>query len=83
MALLSTPQVRRSHYNVFQLGHLLGYPIIGLMMVHGTAALLQRPIFGYFLAFPTFLILFERLSRVLLGFYHIKATMEILDGENG
>lgn len=81
LSLLSIPQIRRWNYNLFQLGHLLIYPIIGLMMAHGTAALFQQPLFGYFLAFPTFLVLFERLSRVFLAFYHLKANLEILDGE--
>lgn len=81
LCFLSIPQIRRWNYNIFQLGHVLVYPIIGLMMAHGTAALLQQPIFGYFLAFPTFLVLFERLSRMFSGFYRIKATLEVLDDE--
>ncbi|KAF7561034.1 hypothetical protein G7046_g3100 [Stylonectria norvegica] len=79
--LLSVPQVRRWNYNFFQLGHMLIYPIIGLMMAHGTAALFQKPIFGYILAFPTFLVLFERLSRIFSGFYRIKGTLEVLDSQ--
>jgi hypothetical protein len=51
------------------------------MMAHGVAALLQQSIFGYILAFPTFLVLFERLSRVFLTFYHIEASIEILSHE--
>lgn len=81
MFLSSLPRVRRWEYNIFQLGHLLAYPIIGLMMAHGTAALFRRPIFGYLLAFPVFLILFERVSRVCLGFRRFDATLEVLDGE--
>ncbi|RGP78791.1 hypothetical protein FLONG3_2989 [Fusarium longipes] len=81
LCLLSIPQVRRWNYEVFQLGHLLMFPIIGLMMAHGTAALLQWPMFGYFLAFPTLLVLVERVVRVGLGFHRIKATMKVLDKE--
>ncbi|KAG8670551.1 hypothetical protein FPOAC2_09914 [Fusarium poae] len=81
LCLLSIPQVRRWNYEVFQLGHLLMFPIIGLMMAHGTAALLQWPMFGYFLAFPTLLVLVERAVRVGLGFHRIKATMKVLDKE--
>lgn len=81
LSLLSIPQVRRWNYEVFQLGHILMYPIIGLMMAHGTAGLFQWPMFGYFLAFPTLLVLVERAVRVCLGFHHIKATMKVLDGE--
>ncbi|KAJ0296444.1 hypothetical protein COL5a_009048 [Colletotrichum fioriniae] len=81
LALLSMPAVRRWNYEVFQLAHLLMYPIIGLMMAHGTAALLQWPMFGYFLAVPTLLILVERVVRVGTGFHRIKATLTVLDGE--
>lgn len=81
LSLLSIPQVRKWNYEIFQLGHLLMFPIIGLMMAHGTAALLQWPMFGYFLAFPTLLVLVERAVRVCLGFHRIKATMKVLDKE--
>lgn len=81
LSLLSIPQIRRWNYEVFQLGHLLMFPIIGLMMAHGTAGLFQWPMFGYFLAFPTLLVLVERAIRICLGFHHIKATMKVLDGE--
>lgn len=81
LSLLSIPQVRRWNYELFQLGHLLMFPIIGLMMAHGTAALLQWPMFGYFLAFPTLLVLVERTVRVSLGFIRIDATVEVLDDE--
>lgn len=81
LAALSMPQVRKWNYEVFQLGHLLMFPIIGLMMAHGTAALLQWPMFGYFLAFPTLLVLVERLVRIFLGFFTLDATLKVLDGE--
>ncbi|KAJ5011127.1 Superoxide-generating NADPH oxidase heavy chain subunit A [Colletotrichum sp. SAR 10_99] len=81
LALCSLPPVRRWNYELFQLSHLLMYSIIGLMMAHGTAGLLQWPMFGYFLAFPTLLILTERLVRVGTGFHRIPATLKVLDGE--
>ncbi|KAH7050144.1 FAD-binding domain-containing protein [Macrophomina phaseolina] len=81
LALCSMPHVRKWNYEVFQLSHLLMYPIIGLLMAHGTAALLQWPMFGYWLAFPTLLILIERITRVAVGFHRIPATLRILDGE--
>ncbi|RFN54256.1 hypothetical protein FIE12Z_1382 [Fusarium flagelliforme] len=81
LSLLSIPQVRKWNYEVFQLGHLLMFPIIGLMMAHGTAGLFQWPMFGYFLAFPTLLVLVERVVRIGLGFHRIKATMKVLDKE--
>jgi dual oxidase len=81
LALLSAPQVRKWSYQLFQLGHLLMFPIIGLMIAHGTAGLLQWPMFGYWLAFPTILVIFERTWRFILGFMHIDAHLEVLDDE--
>lgn len=81
LALCSMPPVRRWNYEVFQLSHLLMYPIIGLLMAHGTAALLQWPMLGYWLAFPTLLIFAERVTRISVGFHRIPATVKILDGE--
>jgi predicted ferric reductase len=57
------------------------YPIIGLLCAHGTAALLQWPMLGYFLAFPTLLVLIERVIRVFVGFRPLPATIRILDSE--
>lgn len=81
LALLSMPAVRRWSYEAFQLGHLLMFPIIGLLMAHGTAGLLQWPMFGYWLAFPTLLVLVERSVRIVVGFYRIPAELKILDDE--
>ncbi|CZR53129.1 uncharacterized protein PAC_03007 [Phialocephala subalpina] len=44
LAGMSVPYMRKKSYELFQLGHLLMFPIIGLLCVHGTAALLQIPI---------------------------------------
>ncbi|CAO2647234.1 Nn.00g081560.m01.CDS01 [Neocucurbitaria sp. VM-36] len=81
LALVSMPQVRKWSYEVFQLGHLLMFPIIGLMMAHGTAGLLQWPMFAYWLAFPTLLVVFERSWRIFLGFRPIIADLKLLDEE--
>lgn len=81
LALLSMPAIRKRTYELFQLGHLLMYPIIGLLMAHGTAGLLQWPMFGYWLAFPTLLVLIERSVRVALGLHHIPAELEVLDAQ--
>merc|ERR1712225_195050 len=43
LALLSMPVVRKKSYEIFQLGHLLMFPIIGLLCAHGTKGLLQYP----------------------------------------
>ncbi|WVQ63458.1 uncharacterized protein L199_001611 [Kwoniella botswanensis] len=82
LAGLSIPQVRKWNYEVFQLGHLLMYPIIGLLMAHGTSRLLQFPMLGYFLAFPTLLVLLERVTRFFLGFGGgIPARVKMLDSD--
>jgi hypothetical protein len=81
LAILSMPQVRKWNYEVFQLGHLLMFPIIGLMCAHGTAGLLQWPMFGYWLAFPSLLVIFERTQRTILGFFPTTADLELLDEE--
>lgn len=81
LALMSMPKIRKWSYEVFQLGHLLMFPIIGLMMAHGTAGLLQWPMFGYWLAFPTLLVICERIWRIIMGFCHIHADLEILDDD--
>lgn len=81
LALLSMPPVRKWDYEVFQLGHLLMFPIIALLMAHGTAGLLQWPMFGYWLAFPTLLILIERITRIGVGLHRIPARLKVLDNE--
>ncbi|KAK7963563.1 FAD-binding domain-containing protein [Apiospora saccharicola] len=81
LALFSIPRIRARNYELFQLFHLLMFPIIGLLMAHGALGLLQWPMLGYFLALPTLLVIFERTVRVGLGFHHIKATLKVLDDE--
>ncbi|KAK3393305.1 FAD-binding domain-containing protein [Podospora didyma] len=81
LALLSLPPVRRWNYEVFQLGHLLMFPIIALLIAHGSNAMLQYPMLGYWIAFPTLLIVIERVVRVMVGFYRIEAVLKVLDAE--
>lgn len=81
LALLSMPYIRKRSYEIFQLGHLLMFPIIGLLAAHGTAKLLQFPVLGFVLAFPTVLVVFERGTRIAAGLHKIPAKLEILDGE--
>jgi dual oxidase len=81
LAVMSMPQVRKWSYEVFQLGHLLMFPIIGLMIAHGTAGLFQWPMFGYWLAVPTLFVIFERAWRIVLGFRPIDGELELLDEE--
>jgi hypothetical protein len=64
---------------IFQIWHLLMFPVIGLLCAHGTAGLLQYPMLGHWLAFPTLLILIERITRIACVFHPIPATLETLD----
>lgn len=81
IGLLSMPYVRSKFYEIFQIGHLLMFLFIGLVMAHGSQALLQFPVLGIILAFPTLLVLFERTFRVLSAFHKIRAHLEVLDDE--
>ncbi|KEQ66030.1 uncharacterized protein M437DRAFT_41755 [Aureobasidium melanogenum CBS 110374] len=77
----SLPWVRRRSHEVFQLGHLLMFPVFAFLMVHGTVGYLQWPMMGYFLAFPVLLVLVERIVRTCNGFSPLAAYLEILDKE--
>ncbi|KAL8990914.1 MAG: hypothetical protein Q9169_007999 [Polycauliona sp. 2 TL-2023] len=77
----SMPQVRKWSYEAFQLAHLLMFPIIALLMAHGTRGIFQWPMLAYFLAFPTVLVVIERVRRVLLGFKKIPASLVVLDDD--
>ena len=79
LALLSMPYIRTWSYEIFQLGHLLMYPILGLLMAHGTLRLLHFPVMGMILAFPTLMVFLERTTRILLGFHKVSASLEVLD----
>lgn len=79
ISLMSMPFIRNNSYEIFQIGHLLMFPMIGMLCAHGTAMLLQHPMLGYWLAFPTLLVLFERGWRFLRGFMRVPARVKVLD----
>ncbi|KFY58056.1 hypothetical protein V497_05107 [Pseudogymnoascus sp. VKM F-4516 (FW-969)] len=81
ITLFSIPPVRKWNFEVFQLVHLLMFPMIGFLIAHGLDALLQFPMLGYWLAFPTLLVFLERAHRLLVGFHRIPAEMDVLDAE--
>ncbi|SMY27133.1 unnamed protein product [Zymoseptoria tritici ST99CH_1A5] len=81
ISLMSMPYFRKKHYEIFQLAHLLMFPLIGLLCAHGTAKLLQAPMLGYWLAFPALLVIFERSWRFIRGFIRLPAKMRILDDD--
>ncbi|KAK3356823.1 FAD-binding domain-containing protein [Lasiosphaeria hispida] len=81
LGTLSAPPIRRWNFEVFQLGHLLMYPIIALLYAHGSEGMLQYPMLGYWLAFPTLMIVVERSVRFVAGFFRIPATLRVLDAE--
>lgn len=81
ISLLSMPIIRKHSYELFQLGHLLMFPMIGLLCAHGTEALLQAPMLGYWLAFPFLLVLLERSWRLYRGFMSVPARAKVLDND--
>lgn len=81
IGLLSMPYIRLKSYEIFQLGHLLMFPFLGLVFAHGSQALLQFPIKGIVLAVPTFLVVCERTTRFFCAFHKIPAKLEVLDEE--
>ena len=55
LAILSLPPVRRWNFEVFQLAHMLMYPIIGLMFAHGdhrSASISKTGLFSLFADIP-------------------------------
>ena len=81
MALLSAPAVRHRNYELFQLGHVLMFPFIGFLCVHGSAQLLQGSMIRYWLALPTTLITLERLHRLYRGLVPMDALLEVVDDD--
>lgn len=79
IALLSAPRVRKLSYELFQLAHLLMFPLLGFLCAHGTDKLLQYPMLGFWLAGPILLVVLERTHRLYRGFRRIPATMELPD----
>ena len=63
IATSSSPAVRKRSFEAFQLAHLLVFPMLVLLALHGTAALLQYPALGFVLAGPLTIILCEKLVR--------------------
>ncbi|KAK3722508.1 hypothetical protein LTR37_002500 [Vermiconidia calcicola] len=81
ISLLSMPFIRKRIYEIFQLGHLLMFPMIALLCAHGTEALLQFPMLGYWLAFPALLVIFERSWRFIRGFMSVPARAKTLQDD--
>lgn len=81
ISLMSLPWVRKKSYEAFQLAHLLMFPLIGLLCAHGTAHVLQSPMYGYWIVFPALLVVVERGWRLIKSFIRLDATMQVLDNE--
>ncbi|QIX01865.1 hypothetical protein AMS68_007382 [Peltaster fructicola] len=82
LSLLSMPAVRRWSYELFQLGHLLMFPIFGLLAAHGTAQILgQYPMLGFWLIVLVVLVIMERCQRIIRGFIRVDAKLTVLDDE--
>lgn len=81
ISLMSLPIVRKKSYEAFQLAHLLMFPLIGLLCAHGTAHVLQAPMYGYWIVFPALLVIVERGWRFIVSFIRLPAEMKVLDNE--
>ncbi|CZT21970.1 related to NADPH oxidase homolog 1 [Ramularia collo-cygni] len=81
ISLMSLPIIRKKSYEAFQLAHLLMFPLIGLLCAHGTAHLLQSPMYGYWIVFPALLVIVERSWRLISSFIRLPAELKILDDE--
>jgi hypothetical protein len=81
ITILSLPWIRRYSYEIFQFGHLLMFPMLGLLFAHGATRLLQYPMLGFWLALPTLLVVFERCHRVYRGYRRIPASIKLLDND--
>ena len=81
LSLMSMPQIRKKSYELFQAGHLLMFPFLAMVMAHGTANLLQFPVLGIIIAFPTLMVVLERVTRFFAGFHKVPASLEVLDEE--
>ncbi|CCG82319.1 Putative uncharacterized protein [Taphrina deformans PYCC 5710] len=75
ISLASLPVIRRRYFEVFQAMHLLVYPFIGLLVVHGTRGWLQAPMLGYWLAVPGLLLIGERCVRLYSYIVPVHATL--------
>lgn len=82
ISLLSMPFIRKRFYEIFQLGHLLMFPLVGLLCAHGAKMLLQPPMLGYWLILPGLVAFGERFWRIIRGFISVPATMKIMDGND-
>ncbi len=78
--IFSLPTVRRNRFEWFQLAHLLVFPLIALLMAHGTKGWLQAPMLGYWLALPTLLLIYERGYRIVNSF--IRIPVEVVSQDN-
>ena len=81
ISVLSMPFIRKGSYEMFQLGHILMFPLIGLLCAHGTEALIKGPMLGYWLAFPAVLVVLERFWRLTKGLMGVPARAKVLDDD--
>ena len=52
IGLFSIPPIRQWSYEVFQLAHLLMFPVIAMLIAHGSHSIFQWPMLGYSPRFP-------------------------------
>ena len=65
-------RVRHSHFQIFQYTHLLIWPFIALLLVHGTGDLIAPPVLGYWLIVPMLAVLWDRIPRTINMFRPVR-----------
>jgi dual oxidase len=80
IVLTSMPRVRMSWFQVFQHTHLLIWPFVVLLLVHGTGQLISPPVLGYWLIAPMLCVLWDRVPRTLNMFRPVKnCTFRVIE----
>ncbi|UZJ51195.1 hypothetical protein CBS101457_000515 [Exobasidium rhododendri] len=75
MSLCGSPMIRKRFFEIFQLSHLLMYPLFGLLLLHGSSAILRAPMLGWWLLVPIALVLTEKLHRIVRAFIPVQTSV--------
>ena len=80
ICVTSAPWVRRKKFQLFQGIHLLIWPFIVLLLVHGTGRLIASPVLGYWLIVPVLAVLWDRIPRTINMFRPTRGcTLRVLE----
>lgn len=77
--ICAMPSIRRLKFELFQFTHILLYPMMLALLVHGSSRWIQRPMLEYFIPIPFATITLERMMWCFRGFIDLRATKSIVD----